>query len=93
MRGLLFLLHIFPLLRPEIPVPIPLRPFDPGFNLLTVEESGLTRFVVRDAVEIQPATDELKLRVTRNHPLQFVDVNPILLRAESAVQDRLSLEC
>jgi len=91
LASILFL--VLPLLRPEIPVAIPLRPLDPCLNLLAAEESRLTRFVVRDAVEIQPAADELNLRVTRDHPPQFVDINPILLRAEGAVQDRLSLEC
>ena len=93
MRELLFLLLIFSLLRPEITVAIPLSPLYPGLNLLAAEESGLARLVVRDAVEIEPAADEFNLRVTRNHPPQFVNVNPILLRAESAVQDRFSLEC
>ncbi len=85
------LLLILSLFRPKIPIAIPLRPLDPGFNLLTAEESRLARLVVRNAVEIQPAADEFNLRVTRNHPPQFVDVNPILLRAEGAVQDWLSL--
>ena len=75
-------LPVFPLLRPEIPVAIPLRPLNPGLNLLAVEESGLAIFVVRDAVKIEPAADEFNLRVTRNHPSQFVDVNPVFLRAE-----------
>ena len=40
---------------------------------------------MRDSVKIQPAADEFNLRVTRDHPQQFVDVNPVLLRAEGAV--------
>ncbi len=89
---MLIVLSVLPLLRPEIPVAIPLRPLDPGLNLLTAEDSRPTRFVVRNTVEIQPAADEFYLRVTRNHPPQFTDVNPILLWAEGAVQDRFSLE-
>lgn len=91
--GASLILPVLPLLGPEIPVAIPLRPLNPGLNLLTAEESGLTILVVRDAVEIEPTADEFYLRVTRNHPPQFVDVNPILLRAEGAVQDRFRLEC
>ena len=49
MRGLLFPLLILPLLRPEIPVAIPLRSLNPSFDLPAAEESRLTRFVVRDA--------------------------------------------
>lgn len=93
MRGLLFPLLILPHLRPEIPVAIPLRSLNPGFNLLAAEKSRLARLVVGNAVEIEPAADEFNLRVTRDHPPQFIDVNPILLRAEGAVQDRFSLEC
>lgn len=90
---MLIILPVLPLLRPEIAVAIPLRPFNPGLNLLAAEESRLARLVVGNAVEIEPAADEFNLRVTRDHPPQFIDVNPILLRAEGAVQDRFSLEC
>ena len=90
---MLIVLTVLPLLRPEITVAIPLRSLNPGLNLLTSEESRLARLVVGNAVEIEPAADEFNLRVTRNHPPQFEDVNPILLRAEGSVQDRFSLEC
>lgn len=36
-------------------------------------------------MEIEPAADEFNLRVTGNHPPEFIDVNPILLRADGAV--------
>ena len=65
-------LPVLPLLRPEVPVAIPLRPFDPSLNLLAAEESCLARLVMRNAVEIQPAADEFNLRVTRDHPPQSV---------------------
>lgn len=90
---MLIVLTVLPLLGPEIPIAIPLRPLNPGLNLLAAEESGLARFVVRDAVEIELVSDEFNLRVTRNHPSQFVDVNPVFLRAEGGVQGWFSLEC
>ncbi len=49
---MLIVLTVLPLLGPEIPIAIPLRPLNPGLNLLTAEESRPTRFVVRNAVEI-----------------------------------------
>ena len=76
---------ILPLLRPEIPVPIPLRPLYPGFNLLTAEEGSPAGLVVGDTVEVKSAADEFNLRVAGNHPPEFIDVNPILLRADGAV--------
>ena len=85
-RALLFVgLLILSFLRPEVAKAIPLRPLDPGLNLLTAEEGSPAGLVVGDAVEVEPAADEFNLRVTGNHPPEFIDVNPILLRADSAV--------
>lgn len=36
-------------------------------------------------MEVKPAANEFNLRVTGNHPPEFIDVNPILLRADDAV--------
>lgn len=36
-------------------------------------------------MEVEPAADDFDLRVAGNHPPEFVDVNPIFLRADSAV--------
>lgn len=82
---MLIVLSVLPLLRPEIPVAIPLRPLDPGLNLLTAEEGSPAGLVVGDAVEVEPAADEFDLRVTGNHPPEFIDVNPFLLWADGAV--------
>ena len=80
-----FIVLILPLLRPEVAKSIPLRPLYPVLNLLAAEDGSPAGFVVGNAVEVEPAADELNLRVTGNHPPEFIDVNPILLRADSAV--------
>lgn len=46
---------------------------------------GREELVVGDAVEVEPAAHEFYLRFTGNHPPEFIDVNPILLRADGAV--------
>ena len=80
-----FIVLILPLLRPEVAKTIPLRPLYPGLDLLTAEEGSPAGLVVGDAVEVEPAADEFNLRVAGNHPPEFVDVNPVLLRADGAV--------
>lgn len=44
-------------------------------------------------MEEEPAAYEFNLRVIWNHPPEFIDVNPILLRADGAVQEGLGLQC
>ena len=80
-----FSILVLSFLRPEVAKSIFLRPFYPGLDLLTAEKGSPARLVVGDAVEVEPAANEFDLRVTGNHPPEFVDVNPILLRADGAV--------
>jgi len=80
-----FIVLILPLLRPEVAKTIPLRPLYPGLDLLTAEEGSPAGLVVGDAVEVEPAADEFNLRVTRDHPSQFVDVNPVLLCVDGRI--------
>lgn len=79
------MLLVLSLLRPEVAKAIPLRPLNPGLDLLTAEKGSPAGLVEGDAVEVEPAADEFNLRVAGNHPPEFVDVNPILLRADGAV--------
>ena len=87
------LLPVLPLLGPVVTGAILLLPRYPFLDLLAAEEQHLAGLVVGNAGAIDPAADEVHLRIPGNHGPHFENVDPVLSGAEGAVQDGLRLQC
>ena len=72
------LVSVFSLLREKITYAVAVRSFQPDLDLLATEHKNPSGFVMRKALEVNPATDCFQFWGAGNHSLEFVDIDPVL---------------
>ena len=73
----LLLLPVLPLLGPLVAGAVLLLPRYPFLDLLAAEEQHFAGLVVGNAGAIDPAADEVHLRIPGNHGPHFVNIDPV----------------